>query len=236
MAPERVGWLAFDMDGVLVDVRASFRVATERTVAALGGGPVRSREITDLKHAGGFNNDWDVTRELLRRRGIAVSRARVIAAFNRFYLGEPGRDGLILNEKWLLPRPGLMRLRQRFRLAIFTGRPRADALFTLRLFHLESLFDLVLGLEDTRPKPHPDGLLQLQRGRHRLPIAAYFGDTVDDARCAAAAGVPFIGIADRRNAHGRELSNLFAQVGIQRRAATVAAAVAPFLNRSAPAL
>src|SRR6185437_5611687 len=162
MAPERVGWLAFDMDGVLVDVRASFRVATELTVAALGGGPVRSREITDLKHAGGFNNDWDVTRELLRRRGIAVSRARVIAAFNRFYLGEPGRDGLILNEKWLLPRPGLMRLRQRFRLAIFTGRPRADALFTLRLFHLESLFDLVLGLEDTRPKPHPDGLLQLQ--------------------------------------------------------------------------
>lgn len=232
--PRPAGWLAFDMDGVLVDVRGSFRIATEHTVEALGGTAVRSGEIAHLKHAGGFNNDWDVTRELLLQRGIAVPRARVIAVFNDFYLGRNGRRGLILEERWLLPRETLRRLRRRYRLAIFTGRPRADALFTLRRFRVEAAFDALLGLEDTKPKPHPDGLRQLRRRHAGLPITAYFGDTVDDARCAASARVPFVGIADRRSAHGRELAKLFAAAGSQRLAASVAAAVGPFLNGGAP--
>ncbi|MGH9393916.1 MAG: HAD family hydrolase [Terriglobales bacterium] len=230
MAPERVGVMVFDLDGVLVDVRASFRVAIERTVAALGGGAVRTREIQTLKNAGGYNNEWDVTRELLRQRGLAVERARVIEVFNGFYLGGAGGGGgLILQERWLLPPALLLLLRRRYRLAIFTGRPAADASFTLRHFGVEHAFETVLGLEHTAHKPDPDGLERLRRKHAPVPLLAYFGDTVDDARCAAAAGVPFHGIVDRRGRHGRELADWFQKLGCLGMAASIAQALRPLL-------
>jgi HAD superfamily phosphatase len=37
----------------------------------------------------------------------------------------------------------------------------------------------------------------------------YIGDTVDDARCARAAGVPFIGIASPKSPRHAELTALF---------------------------
>lgn len=231
MAPKRVGsagaaasMLVFDLDGVLVDVTASFRVAIVRTVAALGGGEVAPAEVQALKNAGGFNNDWDLSRELLRQRGRDIEREQVIEVFNRFYLGTPGqKDGLILQERWLLPLPLLRALRRRHRLAIFTGRPRADAEFTLRHFGVESAFEPVLALEDVAAqKPDPEGLLRLQR--QHAPLAAYFGDTVDDARCAAAVPLPFIGIVAPALPHRAELEQRMRQLGCQYLAPDIAAA------------
>lgn len=67
--------LIFDMDGVLVDVSGSYRRTIEKTVAlyleACLGLPegketlVSNEEISLLKSAGGFNNDWDLTSGLL---------------------------------------------------------------------------------------------------------------------------------------------------------------------------
>ena len=39
----------------------------------------------------------------------------------------------------------------------------------------------------------------------------FVGDTVDDARSAKAAGVPFIGIIAKSHSHGPELTQLFQQ-------------------------
>ena len=63
-----------------------------------------------------------------------------------------------------------------------------------------------------REKPAPDGLLKIASLRPAKKLL-YVGDTVDDARCARAANVPFIGIA--RPAHERraELLDLFHQEG-----------------------
>lgn len=189
-------WLVFDMDGVLVDVRRSFPVAVRQTVGALGGGEVQPGEISRLKLAGGFNNDWDVTRELLRQRGISVSRARVKEVFDQIYVGRDGVPGLILQEGWLLAPALLDALSARFALAIFTGRPRADALFTLRHFGLEARFTSLIALEDVaRQKPHPEGLQRLRQAAGAAGIAAYVGDTVDDRQCAESADVPFLGVA-----------------------------------------
>ncbi len=56
----------------------------------------------------------------------------------------------------------------------------------------------------TRTKPDPEGIHKI-----RSAIAHgkcwYIGDTVDDARAASAAGVPFIGIAARGNPRYDEL-------------------------------
>lgn len=212
--------VAFDMDGVLVDVSASFRACIPLTVAALGGTPGADGVVQELKNGGGFNNDWDVTRELLRRQGIEVERERVVEVFSRIYRGAAGMgvygpEGLIHRERWLLPAEMLQALRERFQLAVFTGRPRADAEFTLQVNQAREAMAAVVGLEDAAPKPHPDGLLQL--AERLAPLRAYVGDTVDDARCAAAAGVAFVGICPR----GSELERLFRAAGAQCMAANV---------------
>jgi HAD superfamily phosphatase len=57
-------------------------------------------------------------------------------------------------------------------------------------------------------KPHPEGLLKILNGE-AAGSAFYVGDSVDDARCARAAGVPFIGIAAPSNPAYLDLVFLF---------------------------
>ncbi len=66
--------------------------------------------------------------------------------------------------------------------------------------------------EVRRQKPDPEGLLQIL---HANPGAKayYVGDTVDDARCARAAGAPFIGIASPANPLYVDLVFLFQDEG-----------------------
>lgn len=67
--------LVFDIDGVLIDVSASYRDAVRHTVqlyleAVMGLPPctgelVSREEVAVFKLAGGFNNDWDLTTGIL---------------------------------------------------------------------------------------------------------------------------------------------------------------------------
>jgi HAD superfamily hydrolase (TIGR01548 family) len=67
--------LIFDMDGVLIDVSASYRETIKRTVALYlkralglkgdGGSLVFDADIVAFKEIGGLNNDWDLTTGLL---------------------------------------------------------------------------------------------------------------------------------------------------------------------------
>jgi HAD superfamily phosphatase len=198
MTPERVGIVAFDLDGVLVDVRASFRVAIARTLEAFGAAPAGEGEVRRLKRAGGYNNDWDLTRELLRRRGLEVERERVVEVFTDFYRGRNRRGpGLIEQEQWLLPAATLARLGQRYVLALFTGRPREDVAFALRRFAAEGAFATVVALEDVaEQKPSPEGLQHIRARHAPLRLLAYVGDTIDDARAAAAARAPFYAVSE----------------------------------------
>src|ERR1700683_581425 len=64
-------------------------------------------------------------------------------------------------------------------------------------FAPELIFDPIIGMDEVENhKPAPDGLLQILRWHQDV---IYIGDTVDDARCARAAGVRFIGIAAPSN-------------------------------------
>jgi HAD superfamily phosphatase len=204
--------LVFDMDGVLADVTESYRETIARTVAHFTGVEIAPDRIQDYKNRGGFNDDWKLTHHIIASAGVSVPFEKVVEHFQTLFLGD-GTDGLILRERWVA-RPGVLeKLNQRFRFAIFSGRPRAEIDLTLNRFAPGLVFDRVVGMYDVaNHKPAPDGLLKIcdARGGSKL---YYIGDTLDDARCARAAAVPFIGVAAPSNPRYLDLVFLFQAAG-----------------------
>jgi len=205
--------IIFDMDGVLVDVTESYRETIVRTVEHFTGVVISRPQIQDYKNQGGFNDDWKLSHHIIRQHGVDAEFQDVVDYFQGLFHGNGGpggSPGLILRERWMA-RAGLFdRLALRFDFAIFTGRMRWEAEVTLRRFAPSLCFDPILGMQEVAAlKPAPEGLLKIaaMAGGRRL---WYIGDTVDDARCARAASVPFIGIASPENPRRTELASLFA--------------------------
>jgi HAD superfamily phosphatase len=200
--------IVFDMDGVLAEVTESYREAIVRTVEHFTGRHIARDLIQDYKNQGGWNNDWALSQKIAADLGVEIPYNVVIDYFNEIFIGKNG-DGLIQREQWF-PQPGLLeRLRQRFALAIFTGRLQYEAEITLKRFAPDCPFDPLLCAEHvTKSKPAPDGLLAIQRLNPGRKLW-YVGDTVDDARSARAAGVPFIGIAAHNHSRRDEILRLF---------------------------
>ena len=206
MAADQV--LVFDMDGVLVDVTDSYRETVVRTVEHFTGKTITRDQIQDYKNQGGWNNDWALSQKICADLGVAVAYATIVEYFNHLFLDQ----ALIHRERWL-PRDGLLdRLAEKFELAIFTGRTTQEAEITLQREKLRERFLLMTADNVTREKPAPDGLLQIAKMRPAKKLL-YVGDTVDDARCARAANVPFIGIASPASPRRPELVDLLQREG-----------------------
>jgi HAD superfamily phosphatase len=195
--------LVFDMDGVLVDVTDSYRETIAQTVERFTGGKPSNQQIQEHKNAGGFNDDWQLSHHMVKAAGADVPFEDVKNYFQEIFLG-----GLMQREKWVA-RPGtLEKLAAIFDFAVFTGRPKAEAHITLDRFAPGVKFDPVIGMEDVaNRKPAPDGLLRCSNA------AYYVGDSIDDARCARAAKIPFIGIAAPSNPLYIDLVFLFQEEG-----------------------
>lgn len=200
--------IVFDMDGVLAEVTASYRAAIIETVAHFTGQRVSHDFVQQYKNAGGWNNDWALSQKIAADLGVPVDYDAVVDYFNRIFLGENG-NGLIGRESWI-PEPGLLdRLQTQFDLAIFTGRLRYELDITLARFAAGLRFDPIICAEHvSNPKPAPDGLLAIQRMKPGRKLW-YVGDTVDDARAASAAQVPFIGVIAKGHSRAAELAELF---------------------------
>lgn len=195
--------LVFDMDGVLVDVTESYRETIVKTVEHFTGKTISRDSIQEYKNRGGWNNDWLLSQKICHDFGVDLPYQEVVDYFNYLFLGQ----GMIHRERWL-PRPGLLdQLSDRFDFAIFTGRTTEEAEITLQREGVRERFFLVSANDVQCEKPAPDGLLKiaaLYPGKTLL----YIGDTVDDARCARSASVPFIGIAARHSPRRQELVDL----------------------------
>jgi HAD superfamily phosphatase len=206
--------VVFDMDGVLVDVSDSYRETIACTAEQFTGVKPTPEYIQECKNRGGFNDDWKLTHYIVTAAGVDVPLERVKDCFQRLFLG-----GLMLRERWIAE-PGLLgRLSERFQMAIFTGRPREEAELTLRRFAGSVAFDAMVCMGEARPKPDPQGLLEIvgprsaEEGVRPTREAFYVGDTIDDARCALAARVPFIGVVGPSNPLYLDLVFLFQAAG-----------------------
>ena len=200
--------LVFDMDGVLVDVTNSYRETIVKVVEHFAGQTISRDSIQDYKNQGGWNNDWALSQKICHDLGIDIPYAQIVEYFNWLFL----EQGMIHRERWL-PRNGLLdRLNEKFELAIFTGRTTQEAEITLHREGLRDRFLLVTANDVEHEKPAPDGLLKIAALRPFKKLL-YVGDTVDDARCARAANVPFVGIAAERSPKRDELLALFRTEG-----------------------
>ena len=204
--------IVFDMDGVLVEVGESYREAIRETVKHFTGELVSHDLIQDFKNAGGWNNDWLLSQRLISDLGKTVEYADVVTEFNKIFLGE-NNDGLILKEQWM-PRAGLLEtLAKKATLAIFTGRAKYEADATLDRYAAHIRFEPIITDETVaNPKPAPDGLEMIKRQYPEKHIW-YLGDTVDDARSAQSAKVPFIGVSMPHNSRHVEIADSLRGLG-----------------------
>ncbi|MYA41779.1 MAG: HAD-IA family hydrolase [Gemmatimonadetes bacterium] len=184
--------LLFDMDGVLADVRRSYRESIVRTCASFGV-EAGHELISAVKAAGGANDDWAVTHGVLAGAGVEASLEEVTARFEEIYQGTEAEPGLRRHETLIPSRELLEGLARSFRLGIVTGRPRADAQRFLREQGVRGCFSAVVCREDAPLKPDPAPVLAaLEQLDART--AWMLGDTPDDVRAAVGAGVVPVGV------------------------------------------
>src|SRR5580704_2862250 len=201
--------IIFDVDGVLVDTRGSFQRTTLETVEFFVGKRVSRRELHRWKNRPGFNDDWKLSTAWVNAKGNAA------------------------REKWLLPAANLRRLAKLAELSVFTGRVRRELDYTLDRWKVRDFFQKIVSVENVkRPKPAPDGLLQILNGRDPS-VALYLGDNVDDALAAKAANMPFVGILPRQSEERRQRGALLRKLG----ALTILSDISelePWLKRASP--
>ncbi len=187
--------LAFDMDGVLIDTSNSYDTCIKQTVQILTDQTITQQQVEAIRAEGGYNNDWVLAAELIKRQGVEVAFEQVVAVFQKLYLGDEQQAGLRLQEQNLLSESleaKLSKLSQTTYQAIVTGRPRAEAEMGVAQLGIEP--NIIISADDvSQQKPDPEGLFkvfdkaQAQRGW-------FCGDTVDDMQAGTQAGCVCIGI------------------------------------------
>jgi len=198
--------LIFDIDGVLVDVSKSYRVAIKKTAEYFTEARISFEEIQKYKDKGGLNNDWDLTESIIKDNGKSIDKKKIIKKFQSYY------DSLIKNEKWLLDKIILQLLSKRYTLAILTGRPRKEAYSVLKKNKITDYFDIIVTMEDiAKQKPFPDGLLKILN-QYPNSDAYYFGDSIDDMKAAISANIKSIGVLPPQD-KSSQLQNILIKTG-----------------------
>lgn len=190
LAPEA---LLFDMDGVIADVRGSFRAAIVATAERFGV-QVSGNDIAAAKARGGASDDWELTRALCERAGVERPLEEIREVFETIYQGDEGRQGLKEKERLLVDVRNLETWSDRLPLAIVTARPRKDAEELLERFDIGVHFSAVVTREDAPSKPDP-APVRLALDRLGVDNGWMVGDTVDDLRASRDAGVVPIAVS-----------------------------------------
>ena len=62
-----IGVILFDIDGVIRSVENSYRLSLKKTVFHFCGWEPSYQDIDNAKNEGIWNNDWDLSLELIKR-------------------------------------------------------------------------------------------------------------------------------------------------------------------------
>jgi histidinol-phosphate aminotransferase len=188
--------LLFDMDGTLIDTHQSFDATVEALVKKHSGKPLAADELDNLRREGGFNDDWEATVELLKRRGVSKSLQEISDEAQSLYL-TLAPD----NEKWIINPEQLRQLKRRFKLGVATGRYRLE-FDTIWKERFEEFFDIVICQDDGgslsdgqgwEKKPHPRIIKEALKGMKAVG-GVYVGNSIDDMKAAKSIDLFAIGV------------------------------------------
>ena len=196
---ENIGLILFDIDGVIRSVENSYRLSLKKTVYKFSGWEPSYIDIDNAKNEGIWNNDWDLSLELIKRcitkenLNLEIpSREAIVKCFEKFYFGgDPNQDsknwsGFITNEDLLVDKKFFDSLKKNGIIWGFvSGAESASAKFILeKRLGLKSPPLICMG--DAPDKPDPKGFINLSKkligdklGESNIPIA-YVGDTIAD--------------------------------------------------------
>ncbi len=176
--------LIFDLDGTLVHTRDVYPVAYNTVLEPYLGRPFPKEELVSIQAVS--------EKRPFEARVAEDDRPRIKAQFPKAYAEafdqfarpwDPWKD-------WLQP------LAERVPLAVFTGKSRYTARYTLEKMELTDSFSWVVTEDDVEnPKPAPDGL-HLVCEKLSIPTGEvlYIGDTRSDLRCCRSAGMPMAAV------------------------------------------
>lgn len=183
----------FDIDGVLIDVSNSYRIAIKKTAEFFLGRILSMGDVEAVKNKG-INDDCDAAELLIQENGGDFRKSVIIKKFQEYYLGRKF-DGLVKNEERLI-REGVLKKLKSYKLGIFTGRPKEEAVYGLKRFGMDEYFNAVVVKEDVKEgKPNPEGLLKLIKKLNvKSNEVVYVGDNIADLRAANNAGIAFVGV------------------------------------------
>ncbi len=145
--------LVFDLDGVVFDVSNSYRYAIQKTFEYFAGCECTAADMQEAKNLGGLSNDWDLTKYLLDKKGIEADYSKLVEIFQDIFYNpeKEGSKGAIDNEKIVLDKEFFKTLAKDYDLAVFTGRPKKEAFYSLEKFGIKEYFDYFVCLEDVEP-------------------------------------------------------------------------------------
>ena len=193
------GLILFDIDGVIRDVSKSYRLAIKKTVYFFCGWEPSTLDIDNLKNEGIWNNDWDLSLEMIKRyikkKNLSTKppiRAEIIKNFERLYFGCCPEEeyskwsGFIQNEEILVDKDLFEKLTKNNILWGFVSGAEVPS----AKFVLENKLNLknppLIAMGDAPDKPNPEGFIYLAEKlfNHKLgakcqPVA-YVGDTIAD--------------------------------------------------------
>ena len=194
-----IGVILFDIDGVIRSVESSYRLSLKKPVYHFCGSEPSYEDIDNAKNEGIWNNDWDLSFELIKRcikkenLNLEIpSREEIVKCFEEFYFGgDPNKDskywsGFITNEDLLVDKKFFDLLESNGILWGFvSGAESASAKFVLeKRLGLKS--PPLISMGDAPDKPDPKGFIKLSKkllgdklGEENIPIA-YVGDTIAD--------------------------------------------------------
>ena len=194
-----IGVILFDIDGVIRNVSNSYRLAVQRTVNNFCGWEPTPLDIDNLKNEGIWNNDWDLSLELIKRyisqKNLDLKspcREEIISLFKKLYFGcNPSEDyvkwnGFIKNEELLVDKLFFEELSCKgIRWGFVSGAEPESAKFVLEN-KLKLNNPSLIAMNDAPDKPNPEGFISLARelsgnilGAQAAPVA-YVGDTIAD--------------------------------------------------------
>jgi len=193
MSKNKIKAIIFDIDGVLIDVSQSYRIAIKKTAEFFLGRILSMNDVEEVKNRG-INDDCDAAELLIRENGGDFKKSVIIKKFGEYYLGRDF-DGLVKDEKCLINEKVLKKLKK-YKLAVFTGRPKEEADYGLKRFNIKKYFNAVVVKENVKEgKPNPEGLLKIiKKLKVKNNGVVYVGDNLADLRVAKNAGVNFIGV------------------------------------------